>query len=437
MHCSRATALNALMIKTQRLAATIVAKVLSGASLTVTLQDLWHTHAGLSGQQRGAIQDLSYGVLRFYGQLDRLLGLLLDKPLWDPNLRYLLLVGLYQLGYSKTSAHVIVNHAVSASRLLNSSKGTQGLVNAVLRNFIRQRVSMLEQVAESEVGRYSHPQWWIDKLHAQYPLSYQVILEASNQRPPMTLRVNRRKISVTEYEKQLDQSGMIIRRLWNDALVLMQPVAIDKLPGFAEGWVSVQDAGAQLAAPLLDARDGMRVLDACAAPGGKSTHLLELANVELTALDNDIVRVARITKNFSRLELDAYRILHGDAAHPAEWWDGKQFDRILADVPCSASGVVCRHPDIKWLRRESDLSQFVARQREIMDALWQILTRDGKLLYATCSIFAEENTLQVDEFLRRHSDARLLPLSQVKTIDGQLLPNTHHDGFFYALLHKV
>jgi 16S rRNA (cytosine967-C5)-methyltransferase len=425
------------MTKTQRLAAIAVSRVLGGASLTAVLQDIWRSHADLSGQQRGAIQDLTYGVLRFFGQLDALLGLLLNKPLWDQNLRCLLLVSLYQLGYSRSSAHTVVDNAVSASLLLNGNKGAQGLVNAVLRNFIRQRASLLERAADSEVGRYSHSQWWINKLRAQYPQCYQAVLEASNQRPPMTLRVNRRKTSVAEYQKRLCQSGMDAQRLWNDALELAQPVAVDRLPGFAEGLVSVQDAGAQLAAPLMDAHDGMRVLDACAAPGGKSAHLLELAEVELTALDNDIVRIARITQNLSRLELNTHRIFHGDAAHPAGWWDGKQFDRILADVPCSASGVVCRHPDIKWLRRESDLSQFASRQKEILNALWQMLTRDGKLLYATCSVFAEENKLQVEEFLRHHSDARLLPLSQVKAIDGQLLPNAHHDGFFYALLQKA
>ena len=425
------------MTKTQRLAATAVGKVLGGASLTAVLQDIWRSYADLSGQQRGAIQDLTYGVLRFYGQLDALLGLLLNKPLWDQNLRCLLLVSLYQLGYSRSSPHTVVDSAVSASLVLNGNKGAQGLVNAVLRNFIRQRASLLERAADSEVGRYSHSQWWINKLRAQYPQCYQAVLEASNQRPPMTLRVNRRKTSVAEYQKRLYQNGMDAQRLWNGALELTQPVAVDRLPGFAEGLVSVQDAGAQLAAPLMDAHDGMRVLDACAAPGGKSAHLLELAEVELTALDNDIVRVARITQNLSRLELNTHRIIHGDAAHPEGWWDGKQFDRILADVPCSASGVVCRHPDIKWLRRESDLSQFALRQREILNALWQMLTRDGKLLYATCSVFAEENKLQVEEFLRHHSDARLLPLSQVKAIDGQLLPNAHHDGFFYALLHKA
>ncbi|MDQ3186190.1 MAG: 16S rRNA (cytosine(967)-C(5))-methyltransferase RsmB [Pseudomonadota bacterium] len=425
------------MTKTQHVAAATVVKVLAGASLTGVLQDCWRTHADLSGQQRGAIQDLSYGVLRFYGQLDALLGLLLNKPLWDQNLRCLLLVGLYQLEYSKTSVHAVVDNAVSASLGLKASKGAQGLVNAILRNFIRQRATLLERAAESEVGRYSHPQWWIDKLHMQYPQGYQAVLEAGNQRPPMTLRVNRRKLSVMEYRKGLIQNGMNAHLLWNDALELEWPVPVEKLPGFAEGLVSVQDAGAQLAAPLLDAQDGMRILDACAAPGGKSAHLLELAEMELTALDNDIVRVARITQNFSRLELKPHRIIHGNAAQPAGWWDGKQFDRILADVPCSASGVVCRHPDIKWLRRESDLFRFSARQREILDALWQMLTRGGKLLYATCSIFAEENKLQVEEFLRHHSDARLLPLSQVETIDGQLLPNSHHDGFFYALLQKA
>ena len=425
------------MITTQRLATATVSKALAGASLTEVLQEVWRTHLDLSGQQRGAIQDLSYGVLRFYGQLDRLLGLLLNKPLRDQDVRHLLLVGLYQLVYSKASAHAIVDHAVSATHVVSGNKGAQGLVNAVLRNFIRQRASLLERAAESEVGRYSYPQWWIDRLHVHYPQNYQAILEAGNRRPPMTLRVNRRKIGVGEYEKRLNQAGMDARQLWNGALELVQPVAVDRLPGFAQGLVSIQDAGAQLAAPLLDAHDGMRVLDACAARGGKSGHLLELAEVELTALDHDSARVARIVENLSRLELDVHRIICRDAAHPVEWWDGKQFDRILADVPCSASGVVRRHPDIKWLRRESDLFRFDRKQSEILDALWQILIRDGKLLYATCSIFAEENKLQVEKFLRHHSDARLLPLSQIETIDGQLLPNSHHDGFFYALLHKV
>ena len=428
------------MTKTQRLAAATVAKVLAGSSLTAVLQDTWRNHTDLSAQQRGAIQDLSYGVLRFYGQLDVLLGLLLKKPLKDQNLRCLLLVGLYQLEYSKTAPHAVVDNAVSVSGILSGGKGArgvQGLVNAVLRNFIRNRSALLERVAESEIGRYSHPQWWIDKLRAQYPQNYKAILENSNKRPPMTLRVNRRRVEIAEYQNLLSQSGMDTWPAGNDALELRQPVAVDRLPGFAEGWVSVQDAGAQMAAQLLDVRDCMRVLDACAAPGGKSAHLLELADIELTAVDNDIARVARITQNFTRLDLKANHIVHGNASQPAEWWDGKLFDRILADVPCSASGVTRRHPDIKWLRRESDVFQFVAKQREILDALWQILARSGKLLYATCSVFTEENELQVKNFLRHHADARLVPISRVEAIDGQLLPDSHHDGFFYALLHKA
>ena len=428
------------MIKTQCLATAVVGEVLAGASLTAVLQETWHTHPALSSQQRGAIQDISYGVLRFYGQLGALLELLLNKPLQHQDLRCLLLVGLYQLQYSKASPHAVVDHAVSASSGLNDSKrgkGASGLVNAVLRNFMRQRTDLLDRAGKSEVGRHSHPQWWIDKLRAQYPRNYQAVLEADNQHPPMTLRVNRRKMEAAEYQKRLHECSMHAQLLWDDALILAQPVAVEKLPGFSAGLVSVQDAGAQLAAPLLDAHDGMRVLDACAAPGGKSAHLLELAEVELTALDHDAARLSRVAQNLTRLELKAHRLICGDAAQPAAWWDTKPFDRILADVPCSASGVARRHPDIKWLRRESDLSQFAASQQKILDALWQTLARDGKLLYATCSIFAEENKLQVAEFLRHHPDARPLPFSGMEAIDGQLLPDSQHDGFFYTLLHKA
>lgn len=431
------------MIKTQRVAAETVRKVLAGESLTAVLQETWHNDRNLSRQQRGAIQDLSYGVLRFYGQLDTLLTLLLNKPLKDHQLRCLLLVGLYQLEYSMAAQHVVVDNAVSASSSLGgralsgSLTSSRGLVNAILRNFIRKRITLLEQAEKSEAGRYSHPEWWIGKLRLQYPQLYQEILKTSNERAPMTLRVNQRRISVEQYQNILDQSGMRAQRLQNDALELAHAVTMDKVPGFKEGLVSVQDAGAQMAAPLLNARDGMRVLDACAAPGGKSAHLLELANVELTAVDNDPKRLPRITENFTRLHLKAKRIVNGDASKPMEWWDGTPFERILADVPCSASGVVRRHPDIKWLRRESDIPQFAARQRSILDALWQILAKGGNLLYVTCSIFKEENDQQVEYFLKHHPEAQLLPISGMGLTDGQLLPDLHHDGFFYALLRKA
>ncbi|MEK6735637.1 MAG: 16S rRNA (cytosine(967)-C(5))-methyltransferase RsmB [Pseudomonadota bacterium] len=425
------------MIKTQLAAASAIGRVLAGESLTGVLQEIWRTDSTLSRQQRGAIQDLSYGVLRFYGQLEVTLGLLLKKALRDKCLYNLLLVGLFQLQYSKTQSHVVVDQAVSASRCLVNGKGMQGLVNAVLRNFIRQREHLLEKTSEKEVGRYSHPQWWIDKLRQQYPQNFQAILAADNKHPPMTLRVNQRKISVEDYCRLLNEQGMSAQLLWQGALKLSQPVGVEKLPGFSEGLITVQDAGAQLAASFLDVQDGMRVLDACAAPGGKSTHLLELAEVSLTVVDNDSARLTQVQQNLERMKMKVDRLVCGDASKPDTWWDGRLFDRILADVPCSASGVVCRHPDIKWLRRESDILQFSASQQAILNALWKTLNQGGRLLYVTCSIFAEENRMQIDKFINDHPDARLMPLSEVALMDGQLLPDSQHDGFYYALLHKT
>ena len=425
------------MIKTQIIATDAVSKVLAGASLTVVLKELWRTHRTLSDQQRGAIQDISYGVLRFYGQLDTLLSLLLKKPIKKQDVRCLLLVGLYQLQYSKAASYAVVNYAVSASLSLSYGKGAKGLINAVLREFIRQRETLLITANIKEVGKYSHPQWWIDKLRNQYPRDYSAVLKASNQRPPMTLRVNQKKIGVLEYLSQLNDHNFSAQVTSNNALILEHSVAVEKLPGFTAGMVSVQDAGAQLAAEFLDVHDGMRILDACAAPGGKSGHLLELADIDLTTLDNSPARLALVKQNFTRLAFKKYRIVCGDASTPQEWWDGKLFDRILADVPCSASGVVRRHPDIKWLRRPSDIAQFSSIQQKILNALWQTLARDGKLLYVTCSIFFEENKLQVEEFLLHHSDARIVPLPMVEALDGQLLPSSQHDGFFYTLLQKI
>ena len=425
------------MIKTQIIATDAVGKVLAGASLTVVLKELWRTHRTLSDQQRGAIQDISYGVLRFYGQLDTLLSLLLKKPIKKQDIRCLLLVGLYQLQYSKAASYAVVNYAVSASLSLSYGKGAKGLINAVLREFIRQRETLLITANTKEVGKYSHPQWWIDKLRNQYPRDYSAVLETSNQRPPMTLRVNQKKIGVLEYLNQLNDHNFSAQITSNNALILEHSVTVEKLPGFTAGMVSVQDAGAQLAAEFLDVHDGMRILDACAAPGGKSGHLLELADIDLTTLDNSPARLALVKQNFTRLAFKKYRIVCGDASTPTEWWDGKLFDRILADVPCSASGVVRRHPDIKWLRRPSDIVQFSTIQQKILNALWQTLARDGKLLYVTCSIFFEENKLQVEEFLLHHSDARIVPLPMVEALDGQLLPSSQHDGFFYTLLQKI
>ncbi len=425
------------MIKVQLAAVFAISKVMGGESLTPVLQQAWRADSTLSRQQKGAIQDLSYGVLRFYGQLSAILDLLLQRPLRNKHLQYLLLVSVYQLLYSKAQSHTVVNQAVSASRSLVQGEGMQGLVNAVLRNFIRQRENLLKKVAENEVGCYSYPQWWINKLRSQYQYDFQAILEAGNKHPPMTLRVNRRKISVNDYCRLLAENALCAESVGLEALQLNQPVGVENLPGFDAGLVSVQDAGAQFAAQFLDVHDGMRVLDACAAPGGKGMHLLEIADVALTLLDNDAKRLALIQQNLARLQMTAERLVCGDAANPESWWDGRPFDRILADVPCSASGVVCRHPDIKWLRRESDLAKFATTQQAILNALWKILNKNGKLLYVTCSVFAEENSMQIEEFLKYHSDAMPLPLAGGGLSEGQLLPNIQHDGFFYTLLQKI
>ena len=376
---------------------------------------------------------MSYGTLRFYGQLVRVLEQLLHHPLQDERVRCLLLVALYQLQYGKSVPYAVVDHAVRAAQKINIK--TDGLVNAVLRNFLRRREILLANANSSEEGRYAYPQWWIDAVKAQYGERAEAILLAGNQHPPMTLRVNHKRTTSADYLVLLAQHDISARLVAQNAVLLQHPLPVDQVPGFFEGVVSVQDAGAQYAAHLLDVHDGMRVLDACAAPGSKTTHLLELARIELLALDKDAQRLQRVRENLQRLQLSA-TLLSGDAAQPDDWWDGTPFQRILADVPCSASGVVRRHPDIKWLRRPTDMDGFAQQQLAILNALWRLLARDGKLLYATCSLFARENQQVVDEFLKQHDDCQQLPLAAPNLNEGQLLPDDEHDGFFYALLHK-
>ena len=404
-----------------------------GRNLNQVLDESLRKKAVWTPSQRAALQDLSYGTLRFYGQLRALLELLLHKPLSDQRIYHVLLVALYQLQYSKAAQHAVVDHAVRSAQLLNPK--ISGLVNAILRNFLRNQNLLLEQAAQYPEGKYSYPQWWIDELIAQYGERSAAILEAGNRHPPLTLRVNRLRGTVDEYAALLAQQVLPARRIEPDALQLERPVAVDRLPGFFDGLVSVQDAGAQYAARLLDAQDGMRVLDACAAPGGKTAHLLESAQVEMVALDKDELRLRRVAENLHRLGLSA-QLLVGDAAEPGTWWDGKPFQRILADVPCSASGVVRRHPDIKWLRRRADIAGFAGQQLTILRALWRLLAQDGKLLYATCSVFQQENEQVIAAFLAQQPDAQRLPIALPHGCEGQLLPNDQHDGFFYALLQK-
>lgn len=421
------------MDNVQLAAISIISHVMNGSNLNQVLSDTLASSDEFTSQQRGALQDLSYGTLRYYGQLSNVLDILLNKPLQDIRIRYLLLIALYQLQYSKAAQYAVVDFAVKAVRKLNPA--ASGLVNAILRNFLRKKQSLLEKVARTEEGRYSYPQWWINEIKIQYGELADAILFAGNQHPPMTLRVNRRQMTSEEYLALLSQNKIKAHCIDSDAIILEQPVTVDKLPGFMEGLVSVQDAGAQYAAKFLEIQDGMRVLDACAAPGGKSTHLLELAQIELFALDKDALRLERVRKNLDRLQFKA-TLITGDAAQPDDWWNGKQYHRILADVPCSATGVVRRHPDIKWLRRPADIEMFAIQQLQILTALWPLLMEGGKLLYVTCSIFGQENQQVVDAFLNRQNDAKQITIKAPDMIKGQLLPNNQHDGFFYALLYK-
>ena len=421
------------MYVSQQLAAEAVQQVFAGRNLGVALETIFKQNKQITLQQRAVAQDLSYGTLRFYGQCQALLAQLLQKPLEDQYLRSLLLVAIYQLQHGKASSHTIVDQAVKAASQFRQP-WAKGLVNAVLRNFLRNKEALLAKLVGNEPALYSYPKWWINKIRTQYPEQWREMLEAGNQHPPMTLRVNQRKISRDDYLAKLHSADISAEPLGNSAIKLLKPVSVEKIPAFFEGEVSVQDYGAQFAAELLDVQNGMHVLDACCAPGGKTGHILELADVEMLALDNDASRLSRVADNLKRLGLGA-TLKVGDAAIPDVWWDGKLFDRILADVPCTASGIVRRHVDIKWLRREADIASFSQQQAAILPGLWQLLAKGGKLLYATCSVFHEENQRQIEKFLESHADAKLIPLAQLQ--QGQLLPSEEHDGFFYALLQKI
>jgi 16S rRNA (cytosine967-C5)-methyltransferase len=325
----------------------------------------------------------------------------------------------------------VVDQAVRAAAAHPDFAHAKAMVNAVLRRFLRQHEALLADAIKQPLAQWNYPQWWIDAARAAYPDQWEAILTAGNVHPPLTLRVNRRKTDVDAYLAQLAAAGMRAERIGPSALRLEQAVNVSRIPGFADGLVSVQDAGAQLAAPLLDLAAGMRVLDACAAPGGKSGHILELADVELTAVDADPKRLARVGENLGRLDLEASLV--AAEAQRSDWWDGRKFDRILADVPCTASGIVRRHPDIRWLRRKADTHQLATLSAEILDNLWQMLQPNGKLLFVTCSLWPQESEAQAAAFAVRHDALRL-------DAPGQLLPASgagrDHDGLFYALFQK-
>lgn len=421
------------MEKIQQAAARTVRSVLSGHNLNSALRTQLRTPE-LTDQERAAIRAYSYGTLRYLGLLRYMLDKLVTRKPKNPDVIPLLLVALYQLEYGKVPHYAVVDHAVKSVNSL-AGQALRPFANAVLRQYLRRREDLLRSARRDDVARLSYPRWWIEKLRSQLGAQADHILELGNLHPPMTLRVNQRRIEPGQYLSMLERQQIAAKPIGPSAILLQEPLAVERLPGFEEGLVSVQDAGAQESARLLDLQSGQSVVDACAAPGGKAGHILELADVRLTALDADAERLERVNDNLRRLGLHA-RLQCADAAQPESWWDGSPVDRVLLDAPCSASGVVRRHPDVKWLRRENDVAGFASQQSRLLDGLWQVVACGGKLLYVTCSVFQEENQDQVKRFLSSHADARLV--SRHSSSGGDLLlPTEEHDGFFHALFEKT
>ena len=406
------------------LAARVIAAVRAGQSLTQALRLL----SDAAPATRAAAQDVAYGTLRRYGCGEFVLARLLTKPLSHTETEALLLAALFRLHTRPEAAYMVVDQAVAAAGEMTGGV-FKGLVNGLLRSYLRQRESLEAAMAGDDEAAQQHPAWWLARLRRAHPEHWQEIVAAGNGPPPMTLRVNRRRATSEAYAARLLEAGSSARQVAANALLLAKPVTVDALPGFADGLVSIQDAGAQRAAQLLLPVAGERILDACAAPGGKAAHLLEAADIDLLALDIDATRTRRIEDNLRRLGLVA-KVGVADCRASADWWDGRPFDAILADVPCSASGVVRRHPDIKYLRRESDIRRFALLQADLLNHLWPLLKPGGRLLYATCSVFPEENEGQIDAFLVRQPTAWRL-------VEERLLPREEHDGFYYALLRKA
>lgn len=422
-----------------------------GQSLSQCLPDLLVQAAPID---RALVQELAYGSLRWRFRLEAQLRLLLKQPLKrkDRDITALLLVGLYQLEYTNIPAHAAVHATVEAVRA-TGKRWAVTLANGVLRSYQRQRAELGAALLGRPAEWHAHPDWLVERLRGDWSEDWEAVLAANNQRPPLVVRVNPRRGSVAEYRAQLHAAGLAHAplRYSDTGLCLQQPVAVERLPGFAAGAVSVQDAAAQLAAPLLNAAPGMRVLDACAAPGGKAAHILERTPqlAELIAVELDAARARRIDENLQRLGLAA-QVLIADAAQPESWWDGRPFERILLDAPCSATGVIRRHPDIKSLRRDTDIGALAVTQARLLDALWPLLAPGGMLLYVTCSVLHQENDQQIAAFLQRQPQAReqrfeaawgraltqgrqILPgaaATESETWDGGM------DGFYFAGLIK-
>jgi 16S rRNA (cytosine967-C5)-methyltransferase len=420
-----------------------VLAVEKGRSLTEVLP-------GVPDALRPGVQALTFDVLRHLGTARALAKRLAQRAPAPPVLALLhaaLALLASDEGGARYAAHTLVDQAVEAAKLVRETRMQAGFLNACLRRFLRERVQLMAMVAPDPVARWNHPAWWVERVQADHPSHWERVLSAAQVPPPMVLRVNRRQHTRQGYLAVLAGEGIEAIPLGEDGLVLSAPVPVDRLPGFAQGSCSVQDGSAQLAAGLLldgrEWRSDDRLLDACAAPGGKTAHLLERSDAEVVALDVDPRRCTRINENLKRLGLAA-TVRVADAAQPDAWWDGQRFDGILLDAPCTASGIVRRHPDARWLRRSTDVAQLVAIQSRLMDALWPLLKPGGRMVYATCSVFRAEGADQVGAFLARHSDALVQPAP------GHLIPggvpgsnefndnvSGGYDGFYYARLDKA
>ncbi|WP_395055597.1 16S rRNA (cytosine(967)-C(5))-methyltransferase RsmB [Polaromonas sp.] len=424
-------------------AAFLLMAVRAGRSMTAALEDV-------DAVVRPGVQALGFHALRHLGRAEALRQQLASRPP-PPEADALLCVALALIwteeGAPYTS-HTLVDQAVEAAKRSEDTRHQASFINGCLRRFLRERDALVAQSEKHPQAVWNHPQWWIDRVRKDHPAQWQAILRANNTRAPLILRVNERKTTLALYQQALAAINIGATPVGRQGLVLANAQPVPSLPGYAEGHFSVQDAAAQLAAPLLleglAVADGgrLRLLDACAAPGGKTAHLLELADADVTALDIDARRCERIVQNLQRLGLRA-DVRVGDAAHPDGWWDGRPYDGILLDAPCTASGIVRRHPDVRWLRRPTDIAQLAALQRQLFDALWPLLKPGGRLLYCTCSVFRAEGEQQAQTFVTHHKDAHLMPspghLLPQSGVAGTVFPdnlNGENDGFYYAMFEK-
>ena len=427
-------------MNTRLIAAKVLTSVIrDGQSLTAALNNTLGVVE--SDKDRAFIQALCYGVCRNFHRLDYILSQMLDKPLKDLDVKALALIGLYQLKFMRVKSHAAVSETVLAAR---KKPWAKALINALLRSYLRGQEGFEQKADNVKSALVSHPDWLIQQIEQDWPIQAQQIFQQNNEQPPMALRVNLANISQYQYLQKLRDQGIEAEAVsfCRSAILLNKPAVVDILPGFNEGWVSVQDTAAQLAAELLDVQIGHRVLDVCAAPGGKAAHILEHQPKvrELVAVDIDKLRLQRVSDNFQRLKLSA-KLIVGDASKPEDWWDGQLFDRILLDVPCSALGVIRRHPDIKLLRRAEDINTLQVLQKRIMTAVWSLLAPGGIMLYATCSILKQENEQQIETFLATNTNAIEVPINAdwglVRRYGRQILTGeSAMDGFYYALIRK-